>query len=366
MTLNQFLQVRQERVAALRARFSAWDVEGVLITSSTNLRWLSGFSGSNGRLLITATKMLLATDFRYFEQAARQAPAFELFKDKRRKEDTAALLETAAVKRVGLEANFVTLAQAKILYALENIMWVQLNETVESLRSVKTPAEITAIKRAAAITDQTIATFPGLARPGVSEKALAWELEKFMREAGADSMAFDIIVASGPNSALPHHIPGERELKAGDVIIVDLGATVDAYCSDLTRTFFLGSNAPQQFWSIYNLVKAAKTAVLDKTRAGMSSKAVDAIARETISAAGYADNFGHGLGHGVGLDIHETPFLSQIFQEVTLQNNMVITVEPGVYLPGWGGIRLEDLALLTPGGLQCFSQAPHIPIIPLK
>ncbi len=353
------------RLNAVRQQFDTWQVDGLLITNPTNRRWLSGFTGSNGRLLITPTKAILATDSRYYEQMAHEAPQFELFKDQRRPEDTTALLKYAQAKRIGLEANTVTLAEARQLQKHADVHWVELSATLEQFRSIKTATEISIIQAAAAITDQAMAQVPHIAQPGISEAEMAWELEKFMRENGANATAFDIIVAFGANSALPHHHPGSKQLHVGEIVLVDMGAEVNGYKSDLTRTFYL-ETPPAEFLERYDLVKSAKTAVLQHCRPGMDSKVVDAIARNVIEEAGLGDHFGHGLGHNLGLDIHEEPFLSHLRAPARLQANMAITIEPGLYFPEWGGIRLEDLALLTPNGFTLLSHAEHTAHIPLK
>lgn len=352
-----------ERLTAVRAQLSEWQVDGILIGSGSNRRWLSGFTGSAGYLLVTAEKALLATDFRYWEQALAQSPDFTLVRHNRSAEADQEFLATAGVQIIGLEADHLSLSEAeRWAKAAENVAWVHLSPTLEPLRWQKSAAELEAIRAAAAITDAAMAQVPHLARPGMTERALAWELEKLMREAGAEAMAFDILVASGPNSALPHHKAGERPLQPNDPLIVDMGAQVDGYKSDLTRTFFLGE-PDAQFRAVYELVLAAQTAVFQHARPGQNGNEVDAHARSVIQAAGHGDHFGHGLGHGVGLDIHEGPFFSYTAggANYTLKPGMVVTVEPGVYLPGWGGIRLEELTLATAEGLQALSHCPKEP-----
>jgi Xaa-Pro aminopeptidase len=353
-----------KRLAAVRQQFDDWEVAGLLIGSTHNRRWLSGFTGSNGQLLITRDKALLATDFRYWEQAAAESPAFELVKHQRTDEDDVAFFAAASVTKIGIEAQYVTLADRAKLGKIEGITWKPLAETAESLRKIKTPNEIEIIRAAAAITDQVMGQVNAIARPGMSERTLAWELEKLMREADAEAVAFDVIAASGPNAALPHHHPGRRQLQAGDTLIVDMGARVDGYHSDMTRTFYLGGEPDEQFWSVYNLVLAAETAVLNHIKPGMNGKEVDALARDVITAAGHGDHFGHGLGHGLGLFIHEDPFLSTRTEKEILAPGMVVTIEPGIYLPGWGGVRIEDLILITEDGFEYLSHCPQTPIVP--
>jgi Xaa-Pro aminopeptidase len=356
--------VFEERITAVRQKLPEWQVDGVLITHPSNCRWLSGFTGSNGQLLITAEQALIATDFRYFTQAGLEAPDFTLFKHQRTAADTQAFLDEANVMRVGVEAQHVTLAQMDELNQVDNVTWVPLPTTLEPLRMMKTAVELEAIQKAANITDMVMTQVPQLARVGMSEAEVAWQLEKEMRQAGAEALAFDVIVASGSNSALPHHHPGSRRLQKGDALVVDMGAQVDGYKSDLTRSFFMGEKPTVHYFELYHLVSRAQTAVFQQANAGMSLKTVDALARDVISQAGHADHFGHGLGHGLGLDIHEEPlFSARAPEDATLEVGMVVTIEPGCYIPGWGGIRLEDLALMTAEGLVSLSHCIKQPAI---
>jgi Xaa-Pro aminopeptidase len=354
-----------QRLTAVRQKLTEWEVDAVHITSEANRRWLSGFTGSNAQCLITANQAILATDSRYFERAKTEAPAFSLFKHERRAEDSRALFKLASASRIGIEKKHVTLDQAAKFRALRTgIKWVPLPETIEPLRAHKNATEMELMRQAAAMTDTVMAQIPNIARIGQTERQLAWELEKMLREAGADEMAFPIIVASGPNRALPHHAPSPRPLQAGDPLIVDMGAKLHGYHSDLTLSFHLGAEPSTQFWQIYNLVKQANENVFKNLRPGMALLETDALARNIINDAGFKDNFGHGLGHGVGLEIHEDPFLSpRAAKDAVIQAGMNITIEPGIYVPGWGGIRLEDFAYLAADGLQSISQCPKQPII---
>jgi Xaa-Pro aminopeptidase len=352
------------RLAAVRRQMDGWQVESVLIGSNTNRRWLSGFSGSAGWLLVTRDHALLATDFRYWEQATRQASAFELVRLKGRTDEALAqLVRDAAVSPVGIEAEHLTVSGYDALQKIDGVTWRKLRKSVEPLREVKSAEELAAIRAAAAITDLAMARVNELAQVGLKERELAWELEKTMRDAGADSVAFPIIVASGPNAALAHHRPGDRCLQHGDAIIVDMGAALNGYMSDLTRTFHLGDEPDEHFWRVYNVVLQAQTAVLQQARTGMTGKEVDSLARDVIVAAGFGDEFGHSLGHGVGLEVHEGPRFSQLAEEETMPAGAVVTVEPGIYQPGWGGVRIEDLVLLTETGIEQLSHCPKQPII---
>jgi Xaa-Pro aminopeptidase len=360
------MNIFEERLNAVRQKLDEWEVDGVLIGSDNNRRWLSGFTGSSGQLLITAESALIATDSRYYEQAQNEAPAFTLFKHRRTKEDNEKLFETVGAGKIGIEAQHTTLAAMSQLRKIEGIEWKPLPGTVEPLRQIKTPAELRQIRAAAELTDHTMSQVHKLAHPGQTERELAWELEKTMREAGAEATAFTIIVASGPNSALPHHRPGDRVLKLGDSIIIDMGAQLDGYNSDLTRTFYLGAKPSSEFWQAYNLVLGAQTAVFFHLRPEANCRQIDKIARDIIHNAGHEEHFGHGLGHGLGLEVHEGPRLSPLAEEeATLAAGMVTTIEPGVYIPGWGGIRIEDLVTITATGFRRLSLCPKLPIIPV-
>ena len=353
------------RLGSIRDLFSTWGVDAVLIGSPTNRRWISGFTGSSGRLLITDRQALLATDSRYWEQAAKETKGFELFQDQRQHEDTVTLVTSANVKRIGLEANHITLAEAAQLERIADINWIPLDEPIEPLRRVKTPSEIITIRKAASIADYAMSLVPRLVHAGISERELAWELEKSMREKGADGLAFPIIVAFGPNSALPHHHPSDRILQAEEVVLVDMGAELDGYKSDITRTHYYGRAENKQFSNIYNLVLTALNNAIDNIRPGTNSVEAFDLAMDVIADGGHRDNFRHGLGHSVGLDIHERPFLSATRPKEEITVGMTITIEPGIYLPGWGGVRIEDLVLVTENGADPLSSCAKIPFIRL-
>lgn len=358
--------ILHERLAMIRNKLPEWRVDGILITGPTNRRWASGFTGSAGKLLITAEQALLATDFRYWAQSQKEAPAFELFKHRRTDADDKRLLQTAAAASLALEAKEITLHDATKLQQLgAEIQWVALESSVEEMRQVKTAVELEALQAAAAIADYAMAQVNEIAHVGMTERALAWELEKIMRERGADGLAFDIIVASGPNSALPHYHPADRQLQEGDSIVIDMGCQLNGYRSDLTRSFHLGNKPSDRFWEIYNLTLAGQTAAIEKIRPGMTLLEADATARNVITAGGYGDEFGHGLGHGVGLDIHETPFMSpRASAEERLVAGVALTIEPGIYIPNWGGVRIEDFVQVTEEGVKFISHCPKNPIIP--
>lgn len=349
----------------VRDSLDKWRVDGILITSAANRRWLSGFTGSAGKLLVTRDHAILSTDSRYWEQARQQAPEFVIFPNRDQSNDMHDFLQIGGPANVGFEAKHVTVAELRTFKQERKLRWKPLLTTVEPFRAIKSAEELTCIRTAAHITDETVAQFPRLAQLGLSEKAVAWELEKFMHDTGADGPAFDIIVASGPNSALPHHHPSERRLEPGDIVIVDLGAEVGGYRSDLTRTFFLGGSTDDTFWEIYHTVQDAQVAAIEGIRPGVTGKAVDSLARDLIIHAGHGDHFGHGTGHSLGLEIHEDPRFSVRSERVIIPAGAVMTVEPGIYIPGYGGVRIEDLLLVTTDGVEYMSAAPKSPFIPL-
>ena len=360
-----------DRLSRLRATMRERGLPALLVSAPANRRYISGFSGSSGALLITAEAALLFTDGRYVIQARREAPAFSLREVVNPDRPLADLLAEAAaeldLRMVGFEAAHVSVADH---YALAKALFdspVELDaveRVVEALREVKDAEELATLRSAIAITDAAITAVIPQLRAEMSERQAAWMLEVAMREGGADALSFPIIVAAGPNSALPHARPGDDALGAGRPIVIDMGARLGGYHADLTRTICIGE-PDAQFWMIYNIVLEAQRRALDGLRPGLRCNAADALAREHIAAAGYGDQFGHGLGHGVGLDIHEGPSLRRAAagheqSGPRLQAGNVTSVEPGIYLEGWGGVRIEDLALITADGCEVLSQAAKL------
>ncbi len=354
------------RLAKLREALAIEELDAILITQPENRRYLSGFTGSAGVLLISQNQAIIATDFRYFEQVARQAPDFQLAKVENRFVNLLPqLVEQVGAKRVGFESAHLTFDQhRKWAEVAEGFELVPTKDLVEDLRAVKDEDELDAIKKAVALSDAAFAHILGVIEPGMTEKDVAWELESYMRTHGADKVAFDLIVAAGPNGAMPHATVSDRAIRAGEPIVIDLGAALDGYHSDLTRTIYLGE-PDERFREIYGLVLGAQLAAEDRIegiKPGMTGKEADAIARRVIEEAGYGEQFGHGLGHGVGLAVHEKPTLGKLSDDV-LRPGMVFTVEPGIYIPGWGGVRIEDMVVLREDGVEVLSQATKEPIV---
>ncbi len=337
----------------------------MLVTDLVNVRYLSGFTGSAAALLVFADgrSPVLATDGRYRTQSAQQAPDLEVAIERAGGRYLAGRAVGDGVRRLGFESHVVTVdeydALSDALKAAGTAEPVRASGTVEALREVKDAGELALLRLACETADAALTDLVarGGLRPGRTERAVGRELEALMLDHGADGVSFETIVAAGANSAIPHHRPTDAGLAAGDFVKIDFGALVGGYHSDMTRTFVLGSAADWQM-EIYQLVATAQQAGRAALRAGARLQDVDAAARRLIVDAGYGDNFGHGLGHGVGLQIHEAPGINARAAG-TLLAGSVVTVEPGVYLPDRGGVRIED-TLVVPGPGQAVGHAPEL------
>ncbi|RME48762.1 MAG: aminopeptidase P family protein [Chloroflexi bacterium] len=348
-----------DRLAMLREKLAEAEIDVLIVSQPENRRYLSGFTGSAGVLIIGPQTAFLATDFRYYTQAAEEAPAFQLAKVGYKLTDHLAdLLAAAGAKRVGFESEHLTVAElARWQEAAPDVEWVPTANLVEGLRAVKSADEIEKIRVAVQVADEAFTRVLQQLRPGITEREVAWMLRAEMHALGAEGVAFETIVAAGLNGAKPHYRPADREIPAGVPIVIDMGAVVDGYHSDMTRTVVIGE-PDDMFREIYGLVLEAQEKAEAHIRAGMNGVEADALARDVIEAAGHADHFGHGLGHGVGLAVHEAPRLSFTAGEAPLEPNMVVTIEPGVYLPDWGGVRIEDIGVVREDGLEILTQTP--------
>jgi Xaa-Pro aminopeptidase len=351
------------RLDKLRTRFDDAQVDALIVTNLANVRYLSGFSGSAGVVVVTAKGALLTTDGRYRTQSAEQVEAagvagsldIAIGNGEGQRAAVKAALVAASAARVGLESEDVSWAASR--------RWRELFEgeaegipatgIVEGLREVKDAGELDRMARAAAIADAALVeVLPMLAEVGkttITEEEFALVLDTAMRRGGAEDRAFDTIVAAGPHSAKPHHQPTATALAPGDPVVVDFGATFEGYRSDMTRTFWLGGEPTGEMARVFAVVKDSQARGVAAVRAGVSAKDVDTVCRDVITEAGWADRFEHGTGHGVGLDIHEAPTVSQQGAAI-LAPGVVVTVEPGVYLPGVGGVRIEDTLVVTEDG----------------
>jgi Xaa-Pro aminopeptidase len=345
-------QMHAERRSLARDRLAAVGADAALITSPPNVRYLSGLVSSNAAVLLFADgQAVLATDSRYAEAARRDCPDLELATER---QVDAALTELAAERGcrvLAFEAQDRTVEQHTALLALPGAPeLVEFGHVVEGIRMVKDEGEIELLARACAITCEAFESLLPAIRPGVTEREFAVRLERAMVDLGAEAIAFDTIVASGPNGAIPHHAPGPRAFEAGDMITIDCGARYAGYHADMTRTVVLGDPAPWQL-EIYELVAAAQLAGLAAAVPGAEVGDVDATARDMIEAAGHGAHFQHGLGHGVGLQVHEAPIMGYD-RTGRLADRVPLTVEPGVYLPGEGGVRIEDTLVVRAGPAQ--------------
>jgi len=339
--------------AARRARaqelIAAGGADAALITCLANVRYLTGLASSNAALLLPADGPgVLATDSRYAEAAKRDAQDLELVTERFIEPALASLAAARGLRTVAFEAQVMTVEQHQALTSLDGgPALVPLGRVIEELRMVKDEAEIALLARACAITDEALSdALPGIA-PGRTERQFAILLERAMIDRGAEVVAFDTIVASGPNGAIPHHAPAGRPFAAGDLITIDCGARYGGYHADMTRTVALGAPAEWQR-EIYEIVAAAQRAGVEAATAGADVSTVDAAARDLIADAGHGDHFGHGLGHGVGLEVHEAPIIGY-GKTGTLVDRVPVTVEPGIYLPGRGGVRIEDTLVVRAG-----------------
>ncbi len=355
------------RLARVRERLEALGVDALLVTTPSNRRWLSGFTGSAGVLLVDAARARIATDGRYHEQAAAQAPAFELVAAPLRSVASfaAALLDGLGGARLGFEPAGLSVAAhgewvsaIGALPAADRPRPVPAAGAIEPLRAIKDADELAALTEAVRIGDEAWACAAAAVRPGASERAIAWEARRRAHELGAEDTAFDTIVAAGPNGAMAHHRPDATAVGAGQPVVMDLGAVFGGYRSDLTRTICAGE-PDDRFRRVHGAVLAAQEMAEERIEAGMTGAQAHAVAAAVLAAAGYGEAFTHGLGHGVGLDVHEAPRLAADSADV-LADGQVVTVEPGVYLPGWGGVRIEDQCVMENGRLRVLSRAPKL------
>jgi Xaa-Pro aminopeptidase len=358
-----------DRTARVAALLRERGVDPLLVTDPVNLRYLTGFTGSHGLALIAAAEQgeggeghVFLTDFRYDTQSSEQVP--RLFERRIVAVDLveAAVAELARMEvgRVGFEEGALTVKQHMRLRELLPPEWeiVPCGGTVEGLREVKEPAEIARVRAAAQLADEALREVLEAGLAGRGEREVAIDLELRMRRLGAQAPSFPSIVAAGPHAALPHAEPREEPIPRDTLVTIDWGALHESYCSDCTRTYATGERLPEGAREVYELVLAAQLAGLAAVRPGPNGREVDAAAREVIERAGHGEHFGHGLGHGVGLEVHEGPRLSRTAGEQPLRAGSVVTVEPGVYLPGRFGVRIEDLVAVTVDGPHVLTALP--------
>lgn len=347
---------RSARQAALRKRLEEQGLDALLVTHAPNIRYLTGFTGSAGLLLVTAQRTELVTDFRYAGQAPEETrgTAEVLVEARNLWERLRKLLESRPRLRFGFERDHLTVRDAERLSGLPGAEPVPSSDLVEGLRVVKDAGEVAAITAAAELAQAALAEVLPTIAVGQAERDIAARLEAALRRHGSEWHPFETIVASGPRSALPHARATERPVQRGEWLLLDFGAQLDGYCADVTRTVVVGAAADLRQREVYAVVREAQRVAREGLRPGMPGREADALARDVIAAAGFGAAFGHSLGHGLGLEVHEAPRLAATAEE-PVPAGAVVTVEPGIYLEGWGGVRLEDDIHLTPDGPRCLT-----------
>jgi Xaa-Pro aminopeptidase len=365
-----------DRVERLRQSLRAQELDGILVTNPENRRYLSGFTGhddredSAGALVVGLEDVALITDGRYAEVARVECPDLRVVvRLGPMPPEAVKLAAELGVRRLGVEARHLTLAlrqdlEAAAIAGETGLVLEATRSVIEAQRAIKDDAELAAIARACAITDETMMHLTTFVRPGITELAVVGEIERFMRAQGSDGLAFHPIVVGGPNASLPHAVSSDRPLAAGETIIIDMGARYAGYCADMTRTICLG-DVPERVRQVYDAVLRSLNACEAGVRAGITGQQADALARESLAAEELGDLFIHGTGHGLGLEIHEDPRLARYASDHTLAANMAVTVEPGVYIPGWGGVRIEDTVVVLEGGIRTLTHSPRQLAVPL-
>ncbi len=352
---------RPRRIAALADGLTVAHMDGLLVSSPANVRYLTGFSGSSALVLVTAREVLLITDFRYQTQARDEVGdvARVIIESQSLWAGMwARLAELPYVQVAGFESAYLVHRDfQRLLDAGSRWQWRPTIDLVEVLRERKDAGEVALIQAAVEVAERALQATVDAVRPGLTELEIAGLLEAALRREGSDGYPFPSIVASGPNAALPHARPGSRRVEAGDFLLIDFGARVGGYCSDITRTFVVGRASAEQR-EVYEVVRSANERAVKSVRPGMSGRDADGVARGYIEDRGFGDLFGHSLGHGIGLEVHEAPRLART-ADAPLLEGAVVTVEPGVYRPGWGGVRIEDDVHLGPQGAQVLTRFPR-------
>lgn len=366
---------RSNRIANVRQKLADLELDALMVSIQENRYYLSGYTGEDnqfdetaGVLFVSDSHLVLATDSRFDRQARTEAAGFDVVcYQKGLEKELPAIAANLGIRRLGFESvrlshkNHIAYAKA-LKAAAPAVELIPTENLVEDLRQTKSDAEIQATIDALRLAEKAFIRVVATIHPGMTEKQVAWELEKAMRESGAQGLSFPVIVASGPNSALPHAIPSDRQIREGEPLLIDWGARLNEYCSDTTRTLVVGK-PKDPFRKVFDTVVEARDRATAGIRAGASGTEVDRIARDFIDKNGFGGKFGHGLGHGTGLAVHEAPRLSPI-KDDRLETGMIVTVEPGIYLPEWGGVRMENQVVVTQDGARVLNDsAPFDPCI---
>jgi len=346
------------RLQALRSELLKCDCDAFVSVFPPANEYLTGFRGSTSAVLITASDAVFLCDFRYTEQAGAQVQGFDIHEVAGGLEAEAGKrLAAFGVRRVAVEPGTLTLAQSLTIQEALGSEVIPVKGLGTAARQIKDPVEQDKLRAATALAEDALTAVMPHLQPGITEAAFVAELEYEFKKRGASGASFDPIALFGPRSSLPHGVPGNKPLERGDIVLLDLGCILESYCSDLTRTYAFGTIPGTWFEEIYQVTLTAQLAALEAVKPGASCREVDAVARGIISDAGYGKYFGHGLGHGVGLEIHEAPRLNQ-HADAILEPGMAVTVEPGIYIPGLGGVRIEDLVLVTETGCDVLTTLP--------
>ncbi len=345
------------RLDKVREVIAEKKIDAIIVTSDINRRYITGFTGSSGYALITMDKAMFVTDFRYIEQANNEAVGYEIIKHEASINDTIAeLLINNGINKLGFEQDFVTFSLYKqFTDKYSNVELVPLSQIIENLRLIKDNDEINLVKKATEIADEAFSYILNIIKPNIKEKDISLALEYKMRELGASGISFPTIVASGYRSSLPHGAASDKEIKLGDFVTMDFGAYYNGYASDMTRTVVVGKPSEKQR-EIYEIVLEAQLEGVNHIKAGMTGKEADALTRDIINKYGYGEYFGHGTGHGIGLDVHEGPTVTPR-SDTVLAPGMIVTVEPGIYIPDFGGVRIEDDVLITEAGREILTKS---------
>jgi len=346
-----------DRISAARGCLKRVGADLLLVSNLSNIRYLTGFTGSEALLVLSSDDGWFLTDSRYTSQAGAEVTGASVVEFTNRMETLVQVLKQSGAARVAFEAGHTSVAvYQELCKKTEGIAYIPADAEMTSIRTVKDAGELDILEQVAGIASQSLLQTVARLKPGMTENEVAWALEVAMRERGAEGKSFDFIVASGERGALPHGRASDKKLAAGELVTIDYGAIYRGYCSDETVTVALGEPDSRQR-EVYETVLAAQRAAIDAVRPGMEFKDLDAVARDYIAARGFGEYFGHGLGHGVGIDIHEHPAASPRSKHV-IQEGMVFTIEPGIYIPGWGGVRIEDTVVVENDRCRCITQVP--------
>jgi Xaa-Pro aminopeptidase len=346
-----------DRIEKLKALLEEKSLDAVYIIHIPNVRYLSNFSGSSGSLVITKAKNYFITDFRYKDQSRNEVHGYEIVINYNANDELKRIIESDGIKICGFEASHMTYgAYDNYKNIFPAVKFIPLTDVVEKLTLEKTAGELAKIQKAVDITDETFTKMLGFIKPGMKELDVSAEITYTHKKLGALKDSFEPIVASGWRAALPHGIASGKIIETGDILTLDFGCVYEGFCSDMTRTVAVGDPG-DELKKIYKIVSEAQKLALNAAKSGISSKSVDSVARDFITSKGYGENFGHGLGHGLGIEVHEMPSLSQRM-DVSLAENSVVTVEPGIYIENLGGVRIEDDIILKPGGCVIMNKSP--------